>query len=59
MYSIKKYKTFYPYSDKYKLIEVSVTINNNDLKNLSKDDIFLKYSLDNKDEEILESQNIT
>jgi hypothetical protein len=51
--SFIKYKAFFPYSNEYDLIDVSVKINNNDINNLTKDDIIINYSLENRDEEIL------
>ncbi|MEZ7516079.1 hypothetical protein [Flavobacterium frigidarium] len=51
--SIRRYKAFFPYSNEYELINVSVQINNNDLNNLSENDISIDYLLENKDEEIL------
>ena len=56
--SIRKYKAFFPYSNEYELINVSVEINNNDINNLSKEDISISYSLENKDEEILNWQRL-
>lgn len=52
IYNVKKYKAFYPYSDRNELIDVSVNIISNDLTNLKKEDIVINYSLVNGDEEI-------
>ena len=51
--STTKHKAFFPYSDEYDLVNVSVEISSDDLKNLSKKDISIKYLLENRDEEIL------
>ncbi|MBK8599633.1 MAG: hypothetical protein IPN80_02940 [Flavobacterium sp.] len=51
--SIRKYKAFFPYSNEYELINVSIEINNDDLINLSENDISIKYLLENRDDEIL------
>ena len=50
--SFIKYRAFFPYSNEYELIDVSVKINNDDLKNISEKDISIEYLLQNKDEEI-------
>lgn len=50
--NIKKLRAFYPYSTNYEMIEVSVSITNDDLSNLTKNDIIIDYSLPNHDEEI-------
>lgn len=50
--NIRKFRAFYPYSTNYEMIEVSVSITNDDLANLSKNDITIDYSLPNYDEEI-------
>lgn len=50
--NIRKFRAFYPYSTNYEMIEVSVSITNDDLTNLSKNDITIDYSLPNYDEEI-------
>lgn len=49
---IKRFRAFYPYSTNYDMIEVSVSITNDDLSNLTKDDIIIDYSLPTYDEEI-------
>ena len=50
--SFRKYRAFFPYSNEYDLIDISVTISNDDLKNISEKDISIEYLLENKDEEI-------
>lgn len=50
--NIRKFRAFYPYSTNYEMIEVSVSITNVDLANLSKNDITIDYSLPNYDDEI-------
>jgi len=52
IYTLKKYKAFYPYSTAYDMINVSVAITNNDITNLSKDDINIQYSLTGYEVEI-------
>lgn len=49
---LKKYKAFFPYSDDYDLIEVSVSITNNNLSSLTPSDVNIDYSLTNYNEEI-------
>jgi len=52
IHNIKRSRAFYPYSTDYEMIEVSVSITNDDLSNLKKDDILIGYSLPNYNEEI-------
>lgn len=53
IHNIKKYKAFYPYSTEYEIIDVSVSITNNDLSNLTKEDISIEYTLPNCEAEIV------
>lgn len=52
IHNIRRYKAFFPYSNKYEMIDVSVSITNDDLSNLTKDDITIEYFLLDHDEEI-------
>lgn len=57
-FTIKKYKSFYPYSSSYQLVDVSITIGTTDLNNLEKKDITIEYSVVNHDEEVLNWQRL-
>jgi hypothetical protein len=51
--NIIKHKAFFPYSKEYEMIDISVSITNNELSNLTKDDISIVYFLPDHREEII------